>query len=384
MKQRLSLLEPAWTGLQRLRGLTSGKRPLKRVIQRLRRLAGSKRRQSLARQESAIMGRTAGLEDIASFISAHPWIMKAPLVLVSQIERSGGTLLSQLFDDHPAIAAHPHELKIGYPATEDWTTVEPEMSPGDAFRLLFESTVVKRMQLGYTKGARNVVRHRFLFAPYVQQRVFMALWNADPPASRRGVLDHYFSSYFNAWLNYNVTNHNGTLDGKRWITAFAPRLAQKAASVAGFFASYPDGRLIQIIRDPGTWYASAKNQPRWAKVDASLDLLASAWRASAEAILRNKAAHGDGVIILRFEDLVGNTEQTMQKLACMLGIDYAPILAEPTFNGLPIRANSSYSVEQSGVIRAPLARQAMLSDSESHIIEACSRSLYEEVASRGA
>ena len=36
-----------------------------------------------------------------------------PLVLVSQIQRSGGTLLSQLFDGHPECHAHPHELKIG-------------------------------------------------------------------------------------------------------------------------------------------------------------------------------------------------------------------------------------------------------------------------------
>ena len=39
----------------------------------------------------------------------------APIALISQIQRSGGTLLSQLFDGHPEIYAHPDELKIGHP-----------------------------------------------------------------------------------------------------------------------------------------------------------------------------------------------------------------------------------------------------------------------------
>jgi hypothetical protein len=35
--------------------------------------------------------------------------------LISQIQPSGGTPLSQLADSHPELDAHPHELKIGYP-----------------------------------------------------------------------------------------------------------------------------------------------------------------------------------------------------------------------------------------------------------------------------
>jgi hypothetical protein len=33
--------------------------------------------------------------------------VKAPLALISQIQRSGGSLLSQLFDGHPVIYAQP-------------------------------------------------------------------------------------------------------------------------------------------------------------------------------------------------------------------------------------------------------------------------------------
>jgi hypothetical protein len=32
------------------------------------------------------------------------------LVIITQIQRSGGTLLSQLFDMHPECHVHPHEI----------------------------------------------------------------------------------------------------------------------------------------------------------------------------------------------------------------------------------------------------------------------------------
>jgi len=40
----------------------------------------------------------------------HVSPVTSPLVLISQIQRSGGSLLSQLFDGHPEVHAHPHEL----------------------------------------------------------------------------------------------------------------------------------------------------------------------------------------------------------------------------------------------------------------------------------
>ena len=38
-----------------------------------------------------------------------------PLILISQIQRSGGTLITQLFDSHKEIYAHPSELVLTNP-----------------------------------------------------------------------------------------------------------------------------------------------------------------------------------------------------------------------------------------------------------------------------
>ena len=60
------------------------------------------------------------------------------------------------------------------------------------------------------------------------------------------MLDAYFTSYFNAWLD----NQNLYTGPKRVVTGFTPRLAMDEGSVERFFAAYPDGTLVSIVRDP--------------------------------------------------------------------------------------------------------------------------------------
>ena len=312
------------------------------------------------------------LDDVEAFIVDQPTKLDAPLVLISQAQRSGGTLLSQLFDSHPAIAAHPHELSIGHPSDEHWPALDPAEGAEKNFRKLFDIGMLGLMRRGYTKGDRNPEQRHFFLVPRMQYRIFLHLYETVRPSSGRGILDHYFTSYFNAWLNYQ-----GNLEDKRWITGFAPRLAHHEASVAGFFQSYPDGRLIQIIRDPRTWYPSAKQHQKSGHAGRTPEDILSTWCLSTESICRNKEAYGDKVIVLRFEDLLGNTERTMRTIAQELGIAYNSLLEEPTFNGETMRANSSFAVDASGIIDAPLKRQNMLDAEEGRLIEQRCMTLYE-------
>ena len=72
---------------------------------------------------------------------------------------------------------------------------------------------------------------------------------------------------------------------------------------------------------------------------------------TAEGALDGRDRFGDRVVIVTYEDLVTRTEQTMERLAARLGFAMSPSLLTPTFNGRPIRANSSYVVEGYGILR---------------------------------
>jgi hypothetical protein len=273
--------------------------------------------------------------------------VREPLVLISQIQRSGGTLLSQLFDGHPECHAHPHELSIAYLNKPRRSSLDLE-SADRSFELLYERRMAKLMRTGYRKiSARpqdaGADLFPFLFLPALQRAIFDRCFAAGVERDR-DVLDSYFTSFFNAWLD----NQNLYAGPKKIVTAFAPRLNRKPAAVDRLLTVYPDGFLVSVVRDPRGWFASVRTQwKRYADVEHALPR----WRWSIEAALAAGERYGDRVIMLTYEDLVSRTESTMAALAGRLGIAMSPALLSPTFNGRPIRANSSYAVEGYGVLR---------------------------------
>jgi hypothetical protein len=269
------------------------------------------------------------------------------LVLVSQIQRSGGTLLSQLFDGHPECHSHPYELKIGYPRKYNWPPLDLAR-PEAWFETLFEKRSVTHFLGSYHKSAKRRNDHDvfpFLFLSRLQKAIFDACVAARPPEREREVLDCYFTSYFNAWLD----NQNLYSGPKRVVTGFVPRLAMELGNVERFFAAYAEGTLISIVRDPRAWYVSASGyQPeRYADVEVALGL----WRRSTEAAVEARERFGERVVLLTYEQLVLETEVAMRELAGRVGISMLPLLLQPTFNGRPIRANSSEAVGRYGVLQ---------------------------------
>ncbi len=259
--------------------------------------------------------------------------VREPLVLCSQIQRSGGTLLSQLFDGHPQLHAHPGEVYIGHPKKWDWPRLVLT-APETWFATLYEGAVDHWRAIGgFRKGKRAPDLLPVVFSPVVQKRIFERCVDEVRPASERGILDCFFTSYFNAWLD----NHNLYTGPKRAVSGFTPRLAMRSENVEAFFSAYPDGMLVSIVRDPRAWYASAsRHKGRYREIEPAVAL----WRASAEAALEAQRRHGDRVVVLTYERLVTDTRLVMAALAERIGIEMHPSLLTPTFNGMQIRSNS--------------------------------------------
>ena len=296
---------------------------------------------------------------------AHVVPVREPLVLISQIQRSGGTLLSQLLDGHPEVHAHPGELCIGKPKKWDWPPLDLAR-PETWFDVLFEPQVDLYLREGFLKekpllGQLEPDVFPFVFSPRVQRAVFeqcVAEWR---PVTERGVLDCYFTSYFNAWLD----DQNLYSGPKRAVTAFTPRLAMEAERLERYLASYPDGTFVSIVRDPRAWYASAsKHRPRYEDVEESIAL----WRQSAETALDARERQGEGVLVLTYEQLVGETEATLRRVAERVGICWSPALLVPTFNGRPTLANSTEPVDRRGVL--PERASAFRDSLDGAVIEA--------------
>lgn len=310
--------------------------------------------------ETPVWERLGELDEYAELRHArleHLVDVHEPLVLVSQIQRAGGSLLGQLLDGHPECHAHPHELKIGHPREHNWPPLDLAR-PETWFDMLFEKWSLKLFVGGYHKSAKKRQPYDafpFLFLSRLQKEIFDVRIAERRPATEREVLDAYFTSYFNAWLD----NHNLTTGPKRVVTGFTPRLAMDEGNLEHFFGAYPDGTLVSIVREPRAWYRSASTYApeHYADVDTAVAL----WRRSTEAALGAAAAHGDRVLVLTYERLLAEPEATMRRVAGRIGIAWSDTLLEPTFNGRPIRANSSDAVAGYGILaeRATAGRESL-------------------------
>jgi hypothetical protein len=323
--------------------------------------------------------RLSELEEYGALTRArlgHLVEVREPLVLISQVQRSGGTLLSQLFDGHVECHAHPQQLHIGFPTSRNWPPL-PLDDPERCFSVLFEKKAIFHLRKGYRKS-RLADRDTFpfCFLPRLQYAIFKACVAARPPEGDRDVLDCYFTSYFNAWLD----NHNLYTGPKKVVTGFAPRLSERLENVERFFGAYPDGKLVSLVRDPRAWYFSMQAGPlraKWRDPEAGV----GAWRTSVEAALEARERFPDRVVLLTYEQLAGETEGTMTRLAAALGITMSPALLTPTFNGRPIRANSRVPVERHGIIPERItAYRESLDVATIERIEELAGDLYERAA----
>ena len=315
---------------------------------------------------------TSQLNGLAEVVSANVFPVTAPLVLISQIQRSGGTLLSQLFDGHPEIHAHPHELKLGYPKKHMWPKIDLDDHPQRWLEILFEDKVIDHSKEGYKKERKHDDTFTFTFIPAVQRRIFLNYLGSIEPKTLRNVFDAYMTSYFGAWINNQNTSGN-----KKIITAFTARLAMNLDNMESFFDVYPDGRLISVVRDPKNWFPSAiRHDPmKYGDIRSALGL----WRENTQAMIRNKDKFGERVCILRFEDLVSNTELVMRHLADFLDIQFDEILLTPTFNKFPIRANTSFTREEAGILDSTLRRYQTLQDEELKLINEMTEEEYRKI-----
>lgn len=315
---------------------------------------------------------SAHLKSLSRSYLEHVSPINSPLVLISQVQRSGGSLLSQLFDGHPEVHAHPHELKIGNPKKYIWPQIDLRDSPERWFEILFEDIVVRHLRHGYKKMEKYEDTFLFIFLPSLQKEIFFKYFDSVKANTLRDVFDAYMTSYFGAWVN----NQN-IIGQKKMITAFTPRLAHFQENMISYFNIYPDGRLISIIRDPKNWFPSAvrHNLDKYGDIRQALDQ----WNESALSMLWNKERYGDRVCIINFDDLVKRTEAVMRYLAEFLNIQFDDILLTPTFNKIPIKPNTSFKLEDPGIIVSVLDRYKTLKQEELEIIEEMTGKLYEKV-----
>ncbi len=300
-----------------------------------------------------------------------------PLFLISQAQRSGGTLLLRLFDGHPECHVVPFQLR----GLDDAAKCPPS-TLGEAWRMLWDPKLAHRYEEGHRQKKNAVLDDTETFSfelePERQRKIFDACAGAYADPTLRNLFDCYFTSYFNGWSDY------ANLEGeKRWLVGFEPGVARSLARRTALRDIYPDGLVVSVLRDPWTWYASAKRwEPRWSEREAAI----AHWCKVGAGTLKWRRQKGkqrrrgprDQVRVAALGDRRDDAADRA------LAQDRVPAeLTQPTFNGRPIKANTSFADVQSEVSTRPLARaHRELSTDDVDYIEATAGELYRKLAKK--
>jgi hypothetical protein len=118
-----------------------------------------------------------------------------PLLLISQVQRSGGTLLSQLFDAHPQILAFPSEL---HGAKRGWPNLTGALPDLARFLTRHDRMFGKFARGGYSKFAQvdEGDRFPFEFDFRLRDRIIDVVLTEQPNPSSRDVLIAFFTAFY--------------------------------------------------------------------------------------------------------------------------------------------------------------------------------------------
>lgn len=295
--------------------------------------------------------------------------MLNPLLLITQLHRSGGTLFSQLLDGHSAIQAHPHELFIGKPEKWDWPMLADKLAdPAAVFTSLQEEKIAAIgagglfIKPGSNKAAKgqevpftySVDRHREIFTSLYQQAL---------AKSQRFAIQLYLDTFFLAWPEYKASGR------ERFVSCFLPHIVMHDGSMLRLFTDFPDLLLVNLIRRPDTWLASLVNH-------ISLDLSdqiqviknLERWRASVKRILILHENPSVRSFATSYEALVSDPRSELERFCAFSGLTFEPIMLLPTVGGFPVLPNSSYRHSSSGINKESLALRQPLSEAVAQII----------------
>lgn len=276
--------------------------------------------------------------------------MLQQLLLITQLHRSGGTLLSQLLDGHSGIKAHPHELFIGKPNKWDWPLLKIGLSSADeVFSALQEDKIANIGEQGkFIKPGSNQAASDqsvpFHYSLDQHREAFKVLYQRAPAMSQRLAIQLYLSSFFSAWSEFKSSGR------ERYVSCFLPHILIHPESTQRLFHDFPDLLLVSLLRRPDTWIASLVNH-------MSLDLSKTRkaanhlerWKLSVKTIV---ALHTNPVMhtfATSYEALVTHTDTEMRRLCNAAGLCFEPVLLTPTVGGFPVLPNSSYTRTETGV-----------------------------------
>ncbi|MEN8243171.1 MAG: sulfotransferase, partial [Chloroflexota bacterium] len=133
------------------------------------------------------------------------------------------------------------------------------------------------------------------------------------------------------------------------------------------FELWPEAKILHIVRDPRDNFSSYERK----HADWTAQHFARKWRRSTRAGLTSLRRFGpDRYLMLKYEDLVLDNQEVIERICTFLEIRFEEILNQPTKVGKAWSANTMFGVGSEQISSAPVGRwENILSNDDVTVIE---------------
>lgn len=234
-------------------------------------------------------------------------------VFICGLNRTGTTLLMALLDGHPQMVVAPSETHFFL----HFLPAAQHLSHEKRIEL------ARKMLLGVI-DTENVYYKKFLCHVSVEWTLAMFLQISK---SCHDIQEFLPASI----LAYGLASNQISDDTRYWVE----KTPYNEFFVEQIFHFWPNAKCIHMVRDPRDYFASYKMRSHRKREHSPSSLIMSwEWLQSVQKANKNEKIYGtQRYLVLRYEDLVRNPEETIAVVCRFLAIERRPSLLVPTKGG---------------------------------------------------
>ena len=280
------------------------------------------------------------------------------LLMLGAMYENGGNTTHRFLDGHPQLFVYPFESQVGsrhvqdaltsmFPVKYRWPAFLLDATPAQDYQAIIDEEGKVRSRTPHVSKFRHMP---FDFSDDERARLY-AGYVEKTGRSRANNMAAFFRATFDAWKDYKRSGREAVYVG------YSPIIVVDADKILG---DLPQAHFLHVVRNPWSAYADTKKRP----VPLPLAHYLTGWTVNQYHALLFREQFPDRMHIVRAEDVMADSVGTLGKVCAKLGLEAAPSLKTPTWNGTALPEVYPWGTIRTPTPEANRATAAELSERE--------------------
>ena len=264
------------------------------------------------------------------------------LLMIGAMYENGGNTTHRFLDGHPQMFVYPFESQIGtkyvndmmtsmFPPKYRWPVFTLDATPYDDYKAIIDEECKVRARTPHVSKFRHMP---FDFDDNERCATYQQLVSESGRGTGANVAA-FFRATFDAWKDCRRSGR------EIFYVGYSPIITVDTNRI---LADLPQAHVLHVVRNPWSAFADTLKRP----VPLSLENYLLGWTLNQYFALFYRDKYPDRVHIVRAEDVMRDSKQTLGAVCATLGLEAPDSLAKPTWNGGELK-----EVYPWGTIRVP-------------------------------